>query len=112
MVFEQVAPGSLICEAVVAEACHLVAKEGVARAKVIEFVVNGRLKPVSLSNELDAIKTLLARYAHAPMDFADACVVRLAEMHSETAVCTIDGDFRFFRKNGRDAISLLAPFDS
>src|SRR5882724_9139890 len=81
-VFAQVAPGSLICEAVVAEACYLVAKEGVPRAKVIEFVVNGRLKPVPLSNELDAIKILLTRYANAPMDFADACIVRLAEMHS------------------------------
>ena len=45
-----------------------------------------------------------------PMDFADACVVRLAELHAGGTVCTTDGDFRIFRKNGRESISLLAPF--
>jgi predicted nucleic acid-binding protein len=44
------------------------------------------------------------------MDFADACVVRLAEMHDHLQVCTLDGHFRFFRKNGRDPIALIAPF--
>lgn len=44
------------------------------------------------------------------MDFADACVVRLSELHTDAAVYTADGHFRFFRKNGHETISLLAPF--
>lgn len=111
-VFAQVASGSLICEAVLTEACYLVAKEGVARAKVIEFLSHGRLTPVSLSNELPAIRKLLDRYADAPMDFADACVVRLAELNSGLQVCTVDSQFRFFRQNGDQQISLIAPFAS
>ena len=108
--FREVAPGSLVCEAVLAEACHLVAKESVGRARVIEFVTRTRLESVSLSNELAAVRALLDRYADAPMDFADACLVRLAELHPHCAVCTVDGQFRFFRKNRNEAIPLLAPF--
>jgi predicted nucleic acid-binding protein len=46
------------------------------------------------------------------MDFADACVVRLAELNDTLTVCTVDGHFRFFRKNGREPIPLIAPFVS
>ena len=89
--FTQVAPGSLICEAVIAEACHLVAKERVPRARVIEFAVN-------------------ECYANVGMDFGDACVVRLAELHPEAAVCTTDSDFLIYRKPGNERIPLVAPF--
>lgn len=52
----------------------------------------------------------MERYADTPMDFADACVVRLAELHKEAAVCTTDSHFRIFRQHQSEPISLLAPF--
>ena len=109
-VFQQVAPGSIVCEAVLAEACHLAAKKAVTQAQVIHFVRRVRLQPVSLSNELEAVAVLLDRYADAPMDFADACVLRLAELHPDATVCTTDSDFTFYRKNQQEVIPLLAPF--
>jgi predicted nucleic acid-binding protein len=111
-VFTELAPGSIICEPVLTEVCHLVAKEGIARGHVIESLVRGRLKPVFLGNELASIAKLLHSYADAPMDFADACVVRLAELNDTLTVCTVDGHFRVFRKNGREPIPLIAPFVS
>jgi predicted nucleic acid-binding protein len=108
--FLELSPGCLICEAVLAETCHLVAKDGVPRAKVLEFVKRGRLSPASLIGELSRIGALLDCYADAPMDFADACVVRLAELNPKLGVCTVDAQFRFFRKNSEEAISLIAPF--
>ena len=108
--FAQLATGGMVCEAVIAEACHLVAKDGVARGKVIEFVERGHLTTVSLASELPLVRRLLDQYADAPMDFADACIVRLAELHDTAVVCTADKDFRFYRRNGRDAITLIAPF--
>jgi predicted nucleic acid-binding protein len=109
--FAHLGPGSTTCEAVLAEVCHLASKEGVAQAKVLNFVARLRLKVVALSCELQAIQDLLNRYHDAPMDFADACVVRLAELNQSLNVCTVDGQFRFFRKNGKDSIPLIAPFD-
>lgn len=108
--FTQLTPGTIICEAVLAEVCHLVAKDGIARGKVLEFVERGGVVTASMAGELPLLRELLDRYADAPMDFADACVVRLAELHADSAVCTTDGHFRFFRKHGRETISLLAPF--
>jgi uncharacterized protein len=111
-IFSELAPGSMVCEAVLAEVCHLVAKEGVTQATVVESIAAGRLNPVSLSNELLPIASLLKRYADAPMDFADACVVRISEIHPDSLVCTTDGHFKFFRKHQRENIALLAPFTS
>lgn len=109
-VFDDLAQGSLVCEAVLVEACHLAAKDGVPRGKVIEFVERGRLHLVSLATELAAIRSLLDHYADAPMDFTDACIVRLAELNPNLAVCTVDRDFTFFRKHGTGIIPLAAPF--
>ncbi|MBI4663524.1 MAG: PIN domain-containing protein [Verrucomicrobia bacterium] len=108
--FAQMPAQGMVCEAVLAEVCHLAAKDGIACGKVMEFVERGRLTPVSLAGELSFVRRLLEQYADAPMDFADACVVRLAEIHADALVCTTDRDFQFYRRNGRDPISLIAPF--
>jgi predicted nucleic acid-binding protein len=111
-VFAELAPGSLVCEAVLTEVCHLILKEGINQVRVIESAAAGRLIPVSLSNELSIIANFLTRYADSPMDFAYACVLRLAELHPQAAICTVDSQFRFFRKNARDPLQLIAPFAS
>jgi predicted nucleic acid-binding protein len=41
------------------------------------------------------------------MSLADACLVRLSELHSDCQVFTLDADFR--RRHGRQVIPLLAP---
>jgi predicted nucleic acid-binding protein len=109
-VFDELPTGALVCEAVLAETCHLVGKDGVAPAKVLQLVEENSLTLVSLAGEISRIRDLLTRYADVPMDFADACVVRLAELHPTASVCTVDGDFRVFRRLGREPIPLTAPF--
>jgi hypothetical protein len=99
----------MVCEAVLAEACQLAAKDGIPRGKVIEFVERGHLTVVSLAGELPRLGRLLDQCADAPMDFADACIVRLAEIHGDAKVCTTDRDFQFYRCNDRDPIALIAP---
>jgi hypothetical protein len=91
----QMPSGLIVCEAVLAEVCHLAAKDGVAHGKVVEFVLRGRLVVEGLAGELPRLGELLNHYADQPMDFADACVVRLAEIHGGATVCTTDRDFLF-----------------
>jgi predicted nucleic acid-binding protein len=43
------------------------------------------------------------------MSLADACVVRMAELHSDHSVMTLDSDFSTDRKHGRQAIDVLHP---
>ncbi len=36
-------------------------------------------------------------------------MVRMAEQNARSTVMTLDGDFRIYRKNGRQVIPLLCP---
>jgi uncharacterized protein len=109
-VIEDLPVGAFVCEAVLAEVCHLVAKDGVPAPAVLKLVEQNDLALVSLVGEISAIRTLMERYKDAPMDFADACVVRMAELNPGAIVCTTDGHFRFFRNSSGEIIALLAPF--
>jgi len=111
-VFDELPTGALVCEAVLAEACHLAAKDGVARAKVLQLVEDNSLRLVSLAGQIRRIRDLLARYADVPMDFADACIVSLSELHPTARVCTTDRHFLFYRRSGKEAMPLVAPFAS
>jgi predicted nucleic acid-binding protein len=109
-VIDDLPVGALVCEAVLAEVCHLVAKDGVPAAAVLKLVEQNDLVLVSLASEISAIRALMEQYKDAPMDFADACVVRTAELSPGTVVCTTDSHFRFYRKSSGEIIALLAPF--
>jgi len=77
-------------------------------------LVNRRLVliPLRLEDEVAAIARLLAKYADVPMSLADACLVRMAEQHSQSVVFTLDSDFMRYRKHGRQVIPTLMPDDS
>jgi predicted nucleic acid-binding protein len=109
-VIEELPAGALVCEAVLAEVCHLVAKDGVPAASVLKLVEQNDLVLVSLVGEISAVRALMEQYKDAPMDFADACVVRMAELNPGATICTTDGHFRFFRKSSGEIITVLAPF--
>jgi predicted nucleic acid-binding protein len=40
---------------------------------------------------------------------ADACVVRMAEIHGRHAILTLDSDFSVYRKHGRVPLTLIKP---
>jgi len=40
---------------------------------------------------------------------ADACLVRLSEIHSLSEVFTLDSDFRIYRRYGNKVIPVLIP---
>jgi hypothetical protein len=43
------------------------------------------------------------------MALADACLVRLAELHDGASLLSIVGDFTVYRKHGRRMIPLIVP---
>lgn len=62
-----------------------------------------------LPDESTAVRALLSRYGKR-MDYADACLVRLSELHRKHTVVTTDGDdFRIYRRLGRQALLLRVP---
>jgi predicted nucleic acid-binding protein len=53
---------------------------------------------------------LLVKYEDTPMDFADACLVQMAETSREAKVWTIDSDFKIYRLSNRRVVPVLAPW--
>lgn len=86
------------CEAVIAESCHLVRHLPTASDVILENVERGVFEiPFRLDRAAKAIRGLMRRYATVPMDFADACLVHLADELDTGRILTLDGDFDVYR---------------
>lgn len=94
-----VIPRCLTVDAVVAEACHLVSRGGGAPDVPLEFLLTAGIPIVGLeTGGHRRAASLMRLYSRVPMDFADACLVALAEALDITTACTIDiRGFRAYR---------------
>lgn len=96
------------CEAVLAEACYLLRGVSGTPAAVLANVGKGIFQvPFHLTAEAGEVAALMERYADVPMDLADACLVRLAEMVDTPRILTLDADFRTYRWKRRRVFDLL-----
>jgi len=63
----------------------------------------------SMEEHTDRILDLLTKYQDCPMSLADACLVRMTELHRLSKVWTVDTrDFRIYRRNGRESVPFVA----
>lgn len=104
-------PPLLCCEAVVVEACFLARRLAPGgQSRVLDVVRRGALDlSFSLSDEIDAVDRLMEKYRDVPMSLADACLVRMSELHPVSPVVTLDRDFTIYRRSRRQRIPLLTP---
>jgi predicted nucleic acid-binding protein len=105
--FKLLAPPLLTCEAVLAEACFLLGSDQTA---ILDLMNTGLIKiDCEVKREHLALQKLLKKYSDVPMSLADACLVRMSEIHDHSPVFTLDQDFTIYRKNGRQAIPRIIP---
>lgn len=98
----------ITCEAVIAETCHLLRKTRGASQAVLANIIKGNFRvPWSVENDAERVGFLLKKYNDVPMDYADACLVTMAEIYETNAILTLDGDFCVYRINGRKHFDLL-----
>jgi len=110
--FSLISPPFISCESVISEACFLLCHFPNGAHNILELIERELIiLPIDLQAESNSIKRLLEKYSNIPMSLADACLVRLSEQISESVVCTIDSDFRIYRKNKRDIIPIIMPSD-
>lgn len=101
----------LTCEAVLTEACFLLKRQKRDPNDLLVMAKRDFFRVAfDFTREQDAIRSLLTSYADLPMSFADACLVRMSELHPEAAVWTLDRDFKIYRRNRRSSIPLISPF--
>ena len=105
-------PPLLTCEAVVTEACFLAHKHGNSPDAVLELIENEFMViSPALRHEIPAVRALMRKYADVPMSFADTCLVRMAELCDDSAILTLDSDFRTYRKHGRQPLETIMPIE-
>ena len=103
----------LTCDAVLSEVCFGLKSRGGDPGLLLEAVSRGALRPqFSLADEIEPVRRLMKRYADIGASLADICLVRMSELHTNCKVFTVDSDFRIYRRDGRRAIPLIAPFDA
>jgi uncharacterized protein len=108
--FASVPPLFWTCESVLTEVAFLVDFDTRAMQSVRTFLDRGWLRiPFHFDKEYAQIFELMQKYQSVPMSLADACVVRLAELHDGCPVITTDGDFLVYRKLRNQVIKTILP---
>jgi uncharacterized protein len=109
--FSNFTPPVITCEPVLAESCFLLARAGVPATRILAKLTQGAFSiGLNIEKESPALATLMQRYADLPMSLADACMVRLSET-LRGPICTLDSDFRVYRRHGRSPLDLIIPDD-
>ena len=109
-VLAEIEPPLLTCEAVVSEACFLLAKHSGGHDAVLGLLARQIVVlDFELAPELERVRKLMQRYASVPMSVADACLVRMAETNATSSILTLDGDFQIYRRNRRQMLALISP---
>jgi predicted nucleic acid-binding protein len=100
----------ITCEAVVTESCHLVSHISGAAEEVLRNLEHGMFQiSFELFASVGAIGTLMHKYADTPIDFADACLIHMADELNTGDILTLDSDFRHYRWRKTKPFNLLIP---
>jgi len=109
--FKAIRAPVITCEPVLAETWHLLGAVSPSRQTLAELHQDGIIRvEFEFERQSASIWQLLEKYRDIPMDLADACVVRLSELFVDRLVWTVDSDFKFYRRNKRASIPLMAPW--
>lgn len=104
-------PPLFTCESVLSEVQFLLQDRGGDPLVVLDWVKRGIINlAFDAEDEIERLMALQYSYRKLPMDFADACLVRMSELHPQSCVLTTDSHFKIYRRNGRQIIPLLAPW--
>jgi uncharacterized protein len=102
----------LTSEPVLTEAFFLLRREGGDADGIFALAEEGIIRVgVQFEAERGTLRELVRRYRNVPMSLADATLVRLAELHEDPRVFTLDADFRIYRRHRDKVIPLLMPDD-
>ncbi len=104
-------PPVVTCEAVVSEACFLLGRLTGGQDAVIALIANAILTiDFRLGPEVSALRELMRKFRSVPMSLADACLVRMTELDTESVVVTLDSDFRTYRRNRWQVVPTIMPW--
>lgn len=90
------------------ETLHLLDFNRNAQIDFIEWIYKGAVEIQNIENsDFGRFKELTEKYRDLPMDFADSCLVCLAEKFGLDTIATIDRDFTICRIQGRKKFKVV-----
>lgn len=108
--FQGLAGTLFSCEPVLTEAAFLLTRGGLDSDALLALVERGELIcDFDVGREIGPLRRLLRKYRDLPATLADACLVRMSELHKPSVTLAFDRDFLVYRRHGRQVIPVLAP---
>lgn len=102
----------MTCEAVIAESCCLLRGIGGAAEDVLANVANRTFQiPFQLSAGAGDVQKILYKYRDTPADFADACLIHMADQLDTGDILTLDSDFAHYRWRRNRRFHMLVPLE-
>jgi predicted nucleic acid-binding protein len=100
------------CEAVIVESCYLLRANPSAVDDVMANVANGTFQiPFQLSASIREVRRILHKYRDTPADFADACLIHLADELDTGDILTLDSDFAHYRWRRTRSFNMLVSVE-
>jgi predicted nucleic acid-binding protein len=92
----------------ITETLHLLDFNRNAQIDFLEWVHRGAVEIHNIENsDFKRVRELTEKYRDLPMDFADSCLVILAEKFNLNTIATIDRDFTMYRIQGRRKFKII-----
>ncbi len=97
----------LITLANITEALYLI--DNVAtQANLLNWIGLAKITLVNIgADDLAEIGKLMVQYANVPMDFADGCLLHIANVQKIEKIATIDSDFYIYKIQGKYPFKLV-----
>jgi len=92
----------------ITETLHLLDFNRNAQIDFLEWVHRGAVEIHNIENyDFKRLRELTEKYRDLPMDFADSCLVYLAEKLNLNTIATIDRDFTVYRIQGKRKFKMV-----
>lgn len=92
----------------ITETLHILDFNRNAQIDFLEWISRGGVEIHNIENrDFPRLKELTEKYCDLPMDFADSCLVYLAERLEINTIATIDRDFSIYRIKGKRQFKIV-----
>jgi predicted nucleic acid-binding protein len=109
---EQMPAPLFTCEAVITECCYMLRNIPGAVQAVLANIEQGQIRlSFDLASSATEVAALMRKYRDTPADFADACLIQMADDLNTGEILTLDSDFRHYRWRKSKAFRLLIPLE-
>jgi uncharacterized protein len=99
-------------ESCITEALHLLDHAKAAVEAILTNVQQGALAvPFRLGDCASEVAKLMSKYADTPCDFADACLIAMADKLNTGDILTLDSDFKHYRWRRNKRFRMLIPLE-